>query len=203
MLGDPDGYAVRMTVPTPRSPSSLATGPRLRAPRLAAAGGVLLLAVGGVAAGASPAAAQTTTDQVEASVKAQFAEQGVALTRVRCGDVRAEAGARISCTALNPAKTELVLRGEVTAVEDGQVRFRVRAVYGNARGTAIAKEVKRLLEKEVGERARRVTCPKRVRIPTKRAVTCALTTRQGAVYSVRVTIDAKNRIRARVASRPR
>lgn len=171
--------------------------------RAAAVVAVLGTAVAAAGAAAGTAAAQTATDRIERSIAAQFAEQGVTLRRVRCADVRAEVGARISCTALNPASTELVIRGSVTAVDGDEVRFRVKAEYGYARGTVIAKEVRRILEAKVGQRARRVTCPKRVRIPTKRAVTCALTTLQGPVYSVRVTVDAKNRITARVASRPR
>lgn len=48
-----------------------------------------------------------------------------------------------------------------------------------------------------------VTPPRRVRIPTRRAVTCALATREGAVHDVRATVSASERIVARVATQPR
>jgi hypothetical protein len=163
------------------------------------------LAVAGVAGvpASSSAAGSVSADRLEATVRAQFAERGVVLRRVSCRSARPEGGARISCTALNDASTKLVLRGRVTSVSGGRARFRVKAVYGIARGTFVAAEVRRILERRVGTPARGVTCPRRVRIPTRRAVTCALTTREGTVFDVRVTICASERIVARVATQPR
>ena len=164
---------------------------------VASAAGLGLLPAGAGAAGT------LNTSEVESTIRRQFADQGVRLRRVSCRSVRAQVGARISCTALNPSDTKLVLRGKVTSLSGDSAGFSVKAVYGFAKGSVIAKQVRTLLERRAGERARRVTCPQRVRIPTTRTVTCALTTRQGQVFDVRVRIDAKSRISARVADRPR
>ncbi|MEV4420297.1 hypothetical protein AB0L40_10025 [Patulibacter sp. NPDC049589] len=172
----------------------------------AAAAGILSsgLPATGATRGPSLRAGTLKTSQIERLIVDQFAAQGVRLHRVSCASgVQAAVGARISCTALNPADTKLIIRGKVTSVSGGTARIKVKAVRGIAKGTVIARQVRSLLEKQVGQRSAGVTCPKHVPIPTTPSVTCVLRTTQGPRYSVTVRIDAKSRITAKVATRPR
>jgi hypothetical protein len=165
---------------------------------------VLALALTGCGGGAEEVAT-LRTDELEATIVRQFAAQGVPLTDVSCKDgVEARVGAPIACTARNPSRTTLVLEGTVTGlkgVERGSVR--VKAVRGVAQGPVVAAQALRVLEGKVGRRARGLTCPAEVPIPTAPTVTCELTTSTGERYDTAVALDAQSRLRVRVADRPK
>ena len=144
------------------------------------------------------------TDEVESTIAKQFETQGVKLTDVECEDgVKAEVDAPIDCTALNPSKTKLILEGKVTAVKDDKGSFQVKAVRGEARGPVIATQALAILEEKVGEKARGLTCPAVVPIPTKPTVTCELTTQDGVKADATVTIDAESNLNIKVADTPK
>lgn len=136
------------------------------------------------------------TAEIEEAVVSQFAAQNVALTDTSCEDVDAEVGAPVRCTALNPQRTKLFIEGKVTAIEDGKGRFEVVAARGEAQGTAVAAEAKALLEAEVGQKAKAMTCPETVDMPTEKPVRCTLTVGGGARYGVSVSVDDKGKISA-------
>ncbi len=178
-------------MPTPRPRPSRVLGP-VSASVLA---GLVLTACG---------TATIKTDEVESTIAQQFAAKGVRLTDVSCEDgVKAEAGAPLRCTALNPAGTKLVLEGRVTKVKGDRGSFQVKAVRGVAKGPVIADQARALLERKVGQKARGMTCPASVPIPTTPSVTCELTTQDGKRYDVTVTIDAQSTLDAQVADTPK
>lgn len=157
---------------------------------------VALSALGLTACGES----RIETSEVEGTISKQFQAQGVALTEVDCKDgVKAEAGARISCTALNPSQTKLILEGKVTAIKDEKGSFQVKAVRGIAKGPVIANQALSVYEKESGEDAGTLTCPAEVPIPTTPSVTCALTAEDGERRDAAVTIDARSTLTIEVA----
>ncbi len=144
------------------------------------------------------------TDELKDTIASQFKAQGIPLHDISCpDDLEAKTGTAIRCTALNPANTKLVLEGNVTAVKDEKARFSVKAVSGIARGTVIAKQAQTLLEEKVGEKARGMTCPAEVPLPTKPTVTCELTTLDGKRYDATVTVSADARINVQVAQTPK
>lgn len=144
------------------------------------------------------------TDEVEDTISKQFQAQGVKLTEVDCEDgVKAEVDAKIACTALNPAETKLILEGKVTAIKDDKGSFQVKAVRGVAKGPVIAAQARAILEKEVGQKARSLTCPAEVPIPTTPSVTCELTAQDGTKADTTVTVDAESRINVQVADTPK
>lgn len=141
------------------------------------------------------------TDEVEDTIAKQFQAQGVRLTDVDCKDgVKAEVDAKISCTALNPSETKLILEGKVTAIKDDKGSFQVKAVRGIAKGPTIAAQALSILEKESGQNARGLTCPAEVPIPTTPSVACELTTQDGAKREATVTIDAESNLNIKVAA---
>jgi hypothetical protein len=142
------------------------------------------------------------TDEVESTIVTQFAAQGVKLTEVKCDDgVKAEVDAKISCTALNPSQTTLNLEGKVTKVDGDKGSFQVKAVSGVAKGSVVAAQAQALLEKQVGQKAKGLTCPTEVPIPTKPTVTCELTTQDDTKFDTTVTIDANSKIDVEVADK--
>lgn len=176
------------------------TSPRIRPASTAAA----VLAVVSVLGLGACGADTIKTDEVESTISRQFAAQGVKLTEVTCEDgVEAEVDAPIACTALNPSKTKLVLEGKVTSVDGDKGSFQIKAVRGVARGPVIASQAQRILENEVGEKARGMTCPEEVPIPTKPTVTCELTTMDGTKLDAAVSVDAESRLNVKVADTPK
>lgn len=158
-----------------------------------------------LAASVGLAACGTSTidvSQVESTVVKEFAAQGVPLRETSCEDVDAEVGAPVRCTALNPQDTKLFIEGKVTAINDDKGRFEVVAARGEAKGTAIAADAKALLEAEVGEKARAMTCPETVEIPTKTPVRCTLTVGDGTRYGTSVAVDDKGKASVEVDDRP-
>ncbi|MFA4930010.1 MAG: DUF4333 domain-containing protein [Patulibacter sp.] len=158
-----------------------------------------------LAAAVGLAACGTSTidvSQVESTVVEQFAAQGVPLRETSCEDVDAEVGAPVRCTALNPQDTKLFIEGKVTAINDDKGRFEVVAARGEAKGTAIAADAKALLEAKVGEKARAMTCPETVEIPTRTPVRCTLTVGDGTRLGVSVTVDAKGKASVEVDDEP-
>ena len=141
---------------------------------------------------------------LESAIRARFAGRRVAVHDVSCRDgTEARVGARVSCTALNAAGTELVVTGTVTAIHDRKAQFRFAAARGIARGATVAAEARRLLEDRAGQRAAWMRCPAHVPIPTHPAVICRLTTRDGTVFDTRVAVDATGHVEAEVARTPR
>jgi hypothetical protein len=140
------------------------------------------------------------TEELRTTIQQQFRAQGIPLHDVSCEDgVEAEKGAEVSCTALNPSDTELVIEGRVTAIRDGRASFRAKAVRGVAKGDVVAAQARTLLEQKVGQKAAGMTCPERVPIPTTPTVRCVLTTTQGPRYEATVRIDAQSRMDVELA----
>jgi hypothetical protein len=143
------------------------------------------------------------TEELRTTLQEQFRAQGVPLHDVSCTDgVEAEEGAKVSCTALNPSDTELVIEGRVTAIRDGRASFQAKAVRGVAKGDVVARQARALLEQRVGQKAAGMTCPERVPIPTTPTVRCVLTTTQGPKYEATVRIDAESRLNVQLAETP-
>ena len=136
-------------------------------------------------------------------IAAQSREKGVALREVSCKDMKAEVGAALSCTALNPAGTKLVIEGSVTKVDGDRARYRYKAVGGTADGARLARQGRTLLERRVGQRAKSLTCPEKVRMPTRPSVTCTLETRDGLTFDVKLIVDADGELELEVADKPR
>jgi hypothetical protein len=160
------------------------------------------VAIAAAAALGMTACGSTTikTDEVEATIVKQFAAQGVKVTEVSCeSGVEAKVDAPINCTALNPSETKLILEGKVTSVKDDKGSFQVKAVRGIAKGPVIATQARTILERKVGQKARSLTCPDEVPIPTKPTVTCELTARDGSRVDTTVTIDAESNLSIEVA----
>jgi hypothetical protein len=158
------------------------------------------LSVGVVVALAGCGGGTVNTEELQATIDRQFRDQGIALHELSCKDgVQAEKGAKVSCTALNPSDTELVIEGRVTAVRDGKATFAAKAVRGVAKGDVVAAQTRELLERRVGQKAAGMTCPERVPIPTTPTVRCVLTTTQGPRYEATVRIDAQNRLNVELA----
>ena len=164
-----------------------------------------LLAVAAAGLGLTACGESTiASDEVEDTITKQFASRGVPLTDVSCdGEVEAKVDAPISCTGLNPSETTLKLEGKVTAVDDGKATFRVVAVSGVAKGPTVAAQALALLERKVGEKAKGLTCPDEVPLPTKPSVTCELTTQDGKRFDATLKIDAQSRIEVEVADTPK
>lgn len=142
------------------------------------------------------------TDKVESTIVAQFQRQGIPLTDTTCEDVEPKVGSPVRCTALNPAETKLVIEGKVTSRDGDKARFNVKAVRGEAKGTAIAAEARAILEAQVGEKAKDFTCPATITIPTARPARCTITVRSGKRYGVDVKVDGNNKISAEVDTEP-
>lgn len=143
------------------------------------------------------------TGQVESTISRQFAAQGTKVHDVSCqGGIKAKVGAKVSCTALNPAETKLILAGRVTSVHGGRGRFRVRAVRGIAKGSVVAAQARRLIEAKVGQKAAAFTCPSEVPIPTRPSVRCILTAKDGTRFAATVTAGAGSRMSVKVAKTP-
>jgi hypothetical protein len=167
--------------------------PALLATALAAGAAVAALAGCG-------GAGTLNTAELRTTIADQFKAQGIPLRDIRCHDgAKAEKGARVSCTALNPAGTTLVIEGSVTAVRDGKATFAAKAVRGVATGEVVAAQARALLEQRVGQKAAGMTCPARVPIPTTPSVRCVLTTTQGPRYAATVRIDAQSRLNVQLA----
>jgi hypothetical protein len=160
-----------------------------------------VLALASVAALAGCGGAGTlNADELRTTIDEQFRAQGIPLHEIACDDgTKAEKGARVSCTALNPSDTELVIEGRVTAVRDGRAAFAAKAVRGVAKGEVIAAQARKLLEQRVGQEAAGMTCPDRVPLPTTPSVRCVLTTTQGPRYEATVTLDARSRLNVQLA----
>src|SRR4051794_6804538 len=140
---------------------------------------------------------------VESGIRHRFAAHGVRLHDVTCPDhTKAEAGASLTCTARNAPGTKLIIGGLVTRVDGDQASFHFQAAHGVASGATMGRQVQALLERKVGQRARGMTCPSRIRIPTTPAVTCRLTTLDGKVYDTKVTVDDTGAVNAYVAKHP-
>lgn len=153
------------------------------------------LSVGLVVALAGCGGGTVNTAELRTTIERQFQAQGIKLHDLACKDgVQAEKGAKVSCTALNPSDTELVIEGSVTAVRDGKATFAAKAVRGVAKGEVVAAQARQLLEQRVGQKAAGMTCPERVPIPTTPTVRCVLTTTQGPRYEATLRIDAQNRL---------
>lgn len=161
-----------------------------------------LLAVAGPIGLAGCGGSSIDTAEIEQTVVSQFAAQGIPLTDTSCEEVDAEVGAPVRCTALNPQGTKLFIEGKVTAIEDGKGRFEVVAARGEAKGTAVAAEAKALLEAEVGQKAKAMTCPETVEMPTRQPVRCTLTVGGGTRYGVSVSIDDKGKVSTVVDDEP-
>lgn len=164
------------------------------------------LAIASVLALGLTACGETTikTNEVEDTIAKQFQAQGVKLTEVECKDgVKAEVDAKISCTALNPSETKLILEGKVTAIKDDKGSFQVKAVRGVAKGPIIAAQALKILEADVGQKARGLECPAEVPIPTTPTVRCELTTQDGAKAGTTVKIDAESNLNIKVDEDPK
>lgn len=174
----------------------------LRTARPSALAAALTAVAAGAALVGCGGAGTVKTGELQKTISSQFEAQGIALHEVRCKDgVEAEKGARVSCTALNPSGTTLVIEGSVTAVKDGKATFAAKAVRGVAKGDVIAAQARKLLEQQVGEKAAGMTCPARVPIPTTPSIRCVLATTQGPRYAATVTIDAQSRINVELADK--
>ncbi|MCK9248631.1 MAG: DUF4333 domain-containing protein [Solirubrobacteraceae bacterium] len=161
------------------------------APACVAVAASLLLAACGTAT--------LSQDEIQSTIAEQFKAQGVPLTDVSCpDDIEAEVDTPISCTGKNPSGTVLRLEGKVSGIDGDKARFEVKAVGGTAPGATIAAQVKQLLEQQVGQTAKAMTCPDTVEIPTPEPVRCTLTTQDDDRLGVSVTIDEQSKISAKV-----
>lgn len=144
-------------------------------------------------------------DQVASNLSKEYAARGVALTDVSCEKgAKAKVGEPLTCTALNPSRTKLTLRGKVTAIEDGKIKHQLfNAVSGVAEGKVVAAELLRAAQGQIGSRARSLTCPDQVPIPTRTPVTCALVKSDGRTYDAKGSVDARSRFSLDVAAKPR
>jgi hypothetical protein len=177
-------------MPTPASRS---------APTVLALGGAAVAMLGLSACGKST----IKTGEVEKTIASQFAAQGVQLHDVSCkGDVKAEVGAPLSCTALNPSETKLILEGKVTAIKDDKGSFQVKAVRGIAKGSAVEGQALAIVKKRVKD-ARELSCPAEVPIPTTPTITCGLTRGSGKVYDAKIQIDDRSQMKAEISTTPR
>lgn len=168
---------------------------------------VLAVALASVA-GLGLTACGTSTikaEQVAENLSKEYAARGVALTDVSCEvGAKAKVGEPLTCTALNPSKTKLTLKGKVTAIEDGKIKHQLfNAVSGVADGRVVAAELLRAAQAQIGTRARTLTCPDEVPIPTRTSVTCALVKSDGKTYDAKGSIDERSRFSLDVAARPR
>lgn len=144
------------------------------------------------------------SDEVESTITQQFQAQGIRLTQVSCEDgVEAKVNAPISCTGLNPSETTLKLEGKVTAIKDDKASFQVKAVSGVAKGPTVAAQALALLEQQVGEKAKGLTCPEEIPLPTTPSVTCELTTQDDERFDATLKIDGNSRIDVEVADTPK
>lgn len=144
------------------------------------------------------------TGEVETTIAKQYGAQGAKVTQVSCkGGVEAKVGTAIDCTALNSAKTTLVIEGKVTAMKGDKGSFQVKTVSAIGSGPVIAARALKSLEAQVGQKARSLVCPARVPIPTTPTVTCELTTLDAMKYDVKLTLDAKADIHLEVADKPK
>jgi hypothetical protein len=162
----------------------------------------LLLVVAALLAGCGEKTLKSS--ELKDTIASQFKSQGAPLHDISCpDDIKAKTGAAIRCTALNPSDTKLVLEGKVTSVTNDKAHVKVKAVSGVAKGTVIAAQAQALLEQQVGQKARGMTCPREVKIPTKPTVTCELTLRDGKRYDTAVTIGADASVHVEVSRAPR
>ena len=144
------------------------------------------------------------SDELKDTIATQFKAQGAPLHDISCpDDIKAQTGAEIHCTALNATDTKLVLEGKVASVTDDKARFNVKAVSGTAKGTVIAAQARQLLEQKVGQKAKGMTCPAEVPLPTKPSVTCELQTLDGKRYDATVTVSVDAQINVEVAQTPK
>jgi hypothetical protein len=140
------------------------------------------------------------SSELKDTIASQFKAQNIPLHDISCpDDIKAKTGAAIRCTGLNASDTKLVLEGKVTSVTDDKAHFAVKAVSGIAPGAAIAAQARKVLEQQVGAKAKGMTCPREVAIPTKPTVTCELTTLDGKRYDATVTISADAQLNVKVA----
>ena len=144
------------------------------------------------------------TAQIQDVIAKNFKALGNPLHDLSCEEgVEAKAGAPISCTGLNNKGTKLIIKGTVTSVSGNDARFDAKAVGAIAQGKAIADSALEVLEKQVGQKAKGMTCPDEVPIPTQPTVTCELTAPDGKVYDAVVTLDAKANLNVKVAPSPK
>ncbi len=170
-------------------------------PRRRAAAPVVLLLSAALLAGCGTET--VNTGEMEDTITEQFKAQGIALTGVTCkDDVKAEVGEPISCQGKNPAGTVLNIEGSVKSRDGDRVRFEAKAVSGVAPGTAIASEAKARLEQQVGQQAKALTCPDRVKLPTTPSVRCKLQADDRTAYGVTITVDAQGKLNAEVDRKP-
>lgn len=163
--------------------------------------GAAVLGLAGCSASAEVSTKKTIdVDEMQAAIVKQYAEQQVTLTKLDCeDDVEAKTGAPITCRGVNSKGTILNIRGTVTVAGDGGGRFRVRTVSALARGSIIAAKARAELEKKFDQRARSLTCPETIPIPTTPSVTCELTALDGSKVDVELTLDDQAFIKIEVA----
>jgi hypothetical protein len=169
---------------------------RLPGPAVAGAGALAALVVAGCG---------STLDggELAKNIDKHLASQGVTVHGASCpDDVPAKVGTNLTCTAYNRANSRLIIRGHVTSIHGSRARAHYKVVGAIARRTKVVAEARALLERKVGQRARSLTCPKVVHIPTRPSVTCRLTAMDGTMFNVAVRVDAEHGLRAKVADHP-
>lgn len=161
-----------------------------------------VLATSGLAFSACGSAA-LEAGKIEEAVDEQFRRQHIALTDLSCDDgVSAETGTRFRCTAKNPSGTILTIDGKVTGQDGDRALFEAKVVSGVGRGDVLARQVLEQLERKVGRRARGLTCPDEVRMPTREPLRCRLQADRTTAYGVSVTVGATGDLSVEVDRRP-
>lgn len=142
------------------------------------------------------------TSKLKSDVVAQIAAHGFELRDVHCQEVDAEVDAPVRCTAMTAEDTKIFVEGKVTKVEGDQGAYELVVARTEAKGTAVAAEVKAMLEAEAGAEAEAMTCPDIVHVPTKGPVRCTLTVPGGDRYGVSVSVNDKGDATAEMDPEP-
>lgn len=164
---------------------------RRRALALAAVTGVSALITGcsfSFSIGGDPT---VSSAELENRIERSYRDQAeLDLETIACESTPAEVGAEIHCVATDEARSDLVIKGEVTSVDDGndQVAFDWDLVSVRVLGAEYARAAKRLIEARSGNPVVSVDCPERVDLEPGGEFRCGVTTPDGSRHGATMTL---------------
>lgn len=132
-----------------------------------------------------------SASELQSQVETSYVDQtGIELTSISCEETAAEVGGPINCEATNASDVDLVIEGEITAVneDDDKVEFDWEVASAMVPGTHYAQEAERVLEHQVGKPISKIECPERVELEPNGEFRCTLTTPDGTELGATVTM---------------
>jgi len=131
---------------------------------------------------------EASGEEIASEIRGAYADKtGIAMRRLTCEGVKAEAGERFECSGHNARGVQLEIAGRVTAASGGGFDYSWHVSHAVAPGVLYERALRREVEARGIELAE-VRCPVEIEVKVGRTLHCEATDREGVTRTVTVKL---------------